>query len=150
MARRSAKQKAATRKLVAFNKRKAKRKAPKRRAAPKRRKAAKVGRKQVRRKAAKVNKRKKASKSMVKGIPIINNPTFKKIAVGVGAASLVGVAVAQVAPSLGNNAILKPAVAFLAGGPIAAIVTLFLNGGLGSLNLGGNGAQGQTVNTGFA
>jgi len=143
---RSAKQKAATRKLVALNKRRAK---PKRRSAPKR-KAPKKSRKQARRKAAKVNKRKSPSKSMVKGIPIINNPTFKKIAVGVGAASLVGVAVAQVAPSLGNNAILKPAVAFLAGGPLAAVVTLFLNGGIGALNLGGNGAQGQQVSTGFA
>jgi len=145
---RSAKQKAATRKLIKFNKAKAKKKT--KRSAPKRRKAPKKSKKQARRKAAKVNKRKAPKKSMVKGIPIINNPTFKKIAVGVGAASLVGVAVAQVAPSLGNNAILKPAVAFLAGGPIAAVVTLFLNGGLGSLNLGGGGSNGGGVNAGFA
>ena len=143
MARRSAKQKAATRKLVAFNKRRAK---PKR-SRPKPKAAKRRAAKAKRRAAPKVNKRKTVKKSMVKGIPIINNPTFKKIAVGVGAASLVGVAVAQVAPSLGNNAILKPAVAFLAGGPIAAVVTLFLNGGLGSLNLGG-GNNGQTQSIG--
>ena len=149
MARRSAKQKAAIRKLVAFNKRRAK---PKR-SRPKPKAAKRRAAKAAKRRAPKVNKQKRTSKSMVKGIPIINNPTFKKIAVGVGAASLVGVAVAQVAPSLGNNAILKPAVAFLAGGPIAAIVTLFLNGGLGSLglNLGGNSeTQSRAVNTGFA
>lgn len=146
MARRSAKQKAATKKLVAFNKRRAKpkRSRPKPKAA--KRRAAKAAK---RRAPPKVNKRKATSKSMAGKIPIINNPTFKKIAVGVGAASLVGVAIAQVAPSLGNNPIIKPAVAFLAGGPIAAVVTLFLNGGLGSLNLGGNGGNGGPIG-GFA
>jgi len=145
---RTAKQKAATRKLIKFNKAKANKKKKakvKPRSAPKR--------KTAKRKAPrKVNKRKSPKRSMAKGskIPFINNPTVKKVAVGVGLATLATVALTAVAPQFANNPIVKPAVAFLGGGPVAAVVTLFLNGGLGSLGLGGNQSNGGGVNAGFA
>jgi len=122
-----------------------KRKAPKRRSAPKR----------------KVNKKKKVQKRMAgkkKGfasnIPLINNPTFKKAALGVGTATI-GVAVlGLVAPQIANNPIVKPALALLGGGVPGVIAQVVAQGGIGSIQglLGGNGGNGNanTVNTGFA
>jgi len=133
---RSAKQKAATRKLVAFNKRK---RSPPRRKTPKR-KAAK----------RKVNKPKTKSKTMVKKsltsrIPLVNNPTVKKVAAGIGLATI-GVAVINiVAPQIAQNPIVKPALAFLGGGVPGLIGQVVVDGSFGIRNiLGGNGNAGQS------
>ena len=78
---------------------------------------------------------------MVGKIPFINNPTVKKVAAGVGLATLGTAALAFVAPQIAANPIVRPALAFLGGGPIAAAVLFFLQGGLGQQGGGGGGAD---------
>jgi len=139
---RSAKQKAATRKLVALNRRGSspKRKAPKRKAS--KRRASK----------RKTNKPKKAPKRMAKKgfaakIPIINNPMFKKAAIGVGSASLAAAVVGIIAPQIAANPIFKPAIALLTGDIIGLGAQVVSQGGIGSITnlLGGGG--GSNTNT---
>ena len=77
---------------------------------------------------------------MVGKIPFINNPTIKKVALGVGTASLAVTALAIVAPQIANQPLVRPAIAFLAGGPIAAAAQFLLAGGLGNIG-GGNGGS---------
>lgn len=140
---RSAKQKANDKRLGA---------AAKARAKPKRRSS----------KPRKVNKRKSPSKSMAKRrtsrprnftskIPLINNPTFKKAATGIGIATLGVAAISVIAPQIAQNPIIKPALAFLGGGIPGIAAQLFVGGGLGSLTgiFGGNGGSGQ-ISGGFA
>jgi len=135
---RSAKQKAATRKLVALNKRRAK---PKRRSS----------------KPRKVNKRKSPTKRMAKRrsaqksrsfaskIPLVNNPTIKKAATGIGLATIGVAAISLVAPQLAQNAIVRPALAFLGGGIPGVIGQVIVQGGIGGISniLGGNGGNQQ-------
>jgi len=145
---RSAKQKAATRKLVALNKRRAKKSKPKKRSS----------------KPRKVNKRKSPSKSMAKRkttskrsftskIPLVNNPTIRKAATGIGLATIGVAALAAFAPQFASNPIVKPALAFLGGGVPGVIGQVVVQGGLGGLSNvfggGGNGNGGGT-NAGFA
>ena len=147
---RSAKQKAATKKLVALNKRRAKKSKPKRRSS----------------KPRKVNKRKSPTKRMAKRrspskrsltskIPLVNNPTIRKAATGIGLATIGVAALSAFAPQFANNPIIKPALAFLGGGVPGVIGQVVVQGGLGGLtNIfgggNGNGGQAQTINTGFA
>jgi len=101
----------------------------------------------------KANKQKKASKKQMAGkkkgilsnIPLINNPTFKKAAVGVGTATI-GVAVLNlVAPSIANQPLVRPVLAFAGGGIPGVIAQLVSQGGISALGIGGGGSQ--TVNT---
>jgi len=142
MARRTAKQKAATRKLVAFNKRR--RSPPKRRSAPKRRTTRKtIKRKSPRRTMARSPKRRAPSKrGFASKIPLINNPTFRKAATGIGIATL-GVAVlGLVAPQIAQNPIVRPALALLGGGVPGVAAQLLTQGGMGLGNILGGGNQG--------
>jgi len=147
---RSAKQKAATRKLVALNKRRARKSKPKRRSS----------------KPRKVNKRKSPTKRMAKRrsapkkrsftskIPLVNNPTIRKAATGIGLATIGVAAIGLVAPQFVNNPIIKPALAFLGGGVPGIIGQVVVDGGIGGLTniLGGSRASGNggVVNAGFA
>jgi len=119
--------------------------AMKRNSRPKRRRSTKrraPTRKTTRRKSTKTTKRKKSSKkSMVGKIPFINNPTFRKIATGLGTATLGITILSFVAPGLAANPVIRPALAFLAGGPIAAGVQFLTQGG-GIGSLGGSGSGG--------
>jgi len=137
-----------------FVKNKTTRKAPKRRSSSK--KAPK--RKASKRKSNKAPKRKSnvVKRSLSSKIPFVNNPTVKKVAMGVGLASIgVGV-LGLVAPSIASNPIVKPALALLGGGIPGVIGQLIVGGGIPGITniLGGNGAQAQAVNnvgnTGFA
>jgi len=119
-----------------------------RKSRPKRRRSTKrraPRRRTTRRRSTKRTKSKKRSKkSMVGKIPFINNPTVKKIAVGIGTATLAVTVLGFVAPQIAANPIVRPAIAFLAGGPIAAGVQfLTQGGGIGALtgSSGGGGAN---------
>jgi len=66
-------------------------------------------------------------------------------------AAIVGTVLTAVAPQIGANPIVKPAVALLAGGPIAAAAQLFLGGGLqGITSIFGGSSNGGGSNAGFA
>lgn len=142
MARRSAKQKAATRKLVASNRRRrtTRRKAPKRR----RRSSPKRSTRRRRTRAKKTNKRKRSSPSMVRKIPIIGSPIVKKAAAGIGIATIGVTILSLVAPQIAANPIVRPALAFLGGGIPGVVASIFLQGGaqLGNLFGGGQGGGG--------
>jgi len=80
---------------------------------------------------------------MVGKIPFINNPTVRKIATGIGTATLAVTVLGFVAPQIAANPIVRPAIAFLAGGPIAAGVQFLTQGvGLGQAS-GGSGGGGN-------
>jgi len=80
---------------------------------------------------------------MVFGKNILSNPTLKKAAIGVGTGAIVGTVLTFVSPQLAQNPLIKTGVAFLAGGPIGAVASLILGGGLGAITGGGsNGSAG--------
>jgi len=127
---------------------------PKRRSsAPKRKASTKKAPKRKSNKQRKAPKTKMAGKKkgVLSSIPLINNPTFKKAAVGVGTATI-GVAVLSlVAPSIANQPLVKPVLAFAGGGVPGVIAQLVSQGGISALGIGGNGnGNSNTVNTGFA
>jgi len=136
--KRSAKQRANTKKLVALNRKRAK---------PKRRKSSKPKRttshKTTKRRSShkKTNKKRGGSKSMVK-IPKLP-PVVMKVAAGIGLASIGVTVLSFVAPSIANNQIVKPALAFVGGGLPAALVQFLLGGG--TQLLGGNGGDGGSA-----
>jgi len=146
--RRSAKQKAATRKLVARNKKKAK-KNPKRRT--KRRTKASVARP----KRKKTNKGKKPRKNVVskKGLSkITGNPTLRKVLLAAGAVSIATSVAALVAPSIVptlQNPIVRAGLGFVTGDFVGAASNFVLGGGGGLV--GGNGSRSSNVgDSGFA
>jgi len=115
---------------------------PKRRRSPTKRRAPR--RKATRRKSTKTTKSKKRSKkSMVGKIPFINNPTIKKIAVGIGTATLAVTVLGFVAPQIAANPIVRPAIAFLAGGPISAGIQFLTQGGIGAIGGQSGGGGGN-------
>ncbi len=85
-------------------------------------------------------------RSFASKIPLINNPTFRKAATGIGVATLGATVLGFVAPSLASNPIVKPALAFLGGDIVGLAAQVLSTGGLGSLT-GGNGGG---SNGGFA
>jgi len=130
---RSAKQKAATRKLVAFNKRKRstpKRKTPKRKAAKR-----------------KVNKVKRKSKSVTKKGPIkavIENPTLKKVLMAAGAVTIATSVAAIVAPQFVptlQRPIVKAVLGFVTGDFVGAASNFVLGGGAGNVFNVNGGSQ---------
>jgi len=115
-------------------------------AAPKRRKSGKKRRKTQstntpkRRRSTVAKKRRGSSKSSKFGIPSV----VKKVAAGVGLATIATVLVAQVAPQAAP--IVRPIAAFIGGGIPGVIGDLLLSGGAGFLgNIFGGG---QTTNGG--
>jgi len=73
----------------------------------------------------------------VKGI--FSNPTLRKVMLGIGASTVAGVVVSKVAPQFVPIAQIGSSI--IAGGPIGAAASLFINGGLGNI-LGGFGLGG--------
>jgi len=112
---------------------------------------------------SKTNKPRKRSRSMAKRraprrsssigskIPFVNNPTVKKVATGIGLATIGTAVIGIVAPSIAANPIIKPALAFLGGGIPGVIGQVVVQGGIGGLSniLGGNGNGGGS-SAGFA
>ncbi len=104
------------------------------------------------RRSSNVVKRRSTSKrSITSKIPFVNNPTIRKVATGIGLATIgVGV-ISLVAPQFANNPIIKPALAFLGGGIPGVIGQVVVGGGLGALGVGGNSNQNINIgNSGFA
>jgi len=136
--RRTAKQKAATRKLVAMNKRRA------RKTTTRRRRTTRKGMLTLKRQKAYSPKRRKSTmarrsrrsrtRSVTKGISnVFNRGTLGKVAVGVGAAAIVGTIMDRFLPASPITAIAKPVAAYSAGGAAGAIGSVLLEGGLGSI-----------------
>jgi len=135
--RRSAKQKAATRKLVRFNKSKKKKKAPKRR------KNTTKKRNPPRKKTIKKKSAPKRSVAGKKGISqVINNPTLKKVLLAAGAVSVAtsvaAVAFPQAVPLL-TRPIVKAGLGFLTGDFIGAVSNFVLGGGTPQISTSSNG-----------
>jgi len=144
---RSAKQKAATRKLVAMNKRKA---APKRKA-PKRKAAKRKAPKRKSNKAAPQRKNMAGKKGLSK---ITSNPTLRKVLLAAGAVSVATSIAAVVAPQLVptiQKPIVKAALGFVTGDFIGAAANFVIGGGgLSSLSGGNAATVAQQGNSGFA
>ena len=146
--RRTAKQKAATRKLIAFNKSKKKKKATKRRKSPtKRRKSSKPKKKSNKKKATR-------KKPMVKGLSkVTSNPTLRKVLLAAGAVSIATSVAALAAPQLVptiQRPIVKAALGFVTGDFIGAASNFLLGGGAGQITGRMNGQNGGGQNPAFA
>ena len=113
MARRTAKQKAATRKLVALNRRrKSTRKGMRRKTA---RRAYTGLKRRVRRRRSSSLKRPTRRRNMRKSVrSIFGSSTLKKVALGVGGGAMAALAINAIAPQFSNIA--KPAGAYALGG----------------------------------
>jgi hypothetical protein len=134
-ARRTAKQRAATRKLVALNKRRSRKSTTRKRRSVKR-----VIKSVTRRRPMARRRSTRRSVSRSKGLvsPKVKS-LLKNAMIGLGAGatiSTVGSLVGQ--PALGQNKLVATGASFLVGGPIAAGITFLLSGG----GLG-NGGQSQ-------
>jgi len=111
------------------------------------------------RKSKKVNKKSKPKRNMAKKrksmsrgkrsigskIPLVNNPSFKKAAAGVGTATIGVTLLSFVAPSIAGQPLIRPALAYFGGGVEGVIAQLLSSGqGLnlfgGSTSNGGGGA----------
>jgi len=88
-------------------------------------------------------------KGILSNIPLINNPTFKKAALGVGTATLGVTVLSLIAPSIARNPVVRPVLALAGGGVPGVIAQVLSQGGLQGLGLGGNG-NGGGFNPGFA
>jgi len=146
--RRSAKQKANDRRLGKMAKARARRSTPKRRK-PRRRKVNKP-----RKRRSSVAKRRAPSKkrSLTSKIPLVNNPTVRKVATGIGLATIGASVIAIVAPSIAANPIVRPALAFIGGGIPGLIGQVVVGGGLGGFSniFGGSSNGGTSSGAGFA
>jgi len=147
--KRSAKQRANDKRLGRMAKARARKSTPKRRKSHTR----KVN-KHVKR-VSSVAKRRSPSKSrsFISKIPLVNNPTVRKVATGIGLATIGATAIAIVSPQIANNPIVKPALALIGGGLPGLIGQVVTQGGLGSLGniFGGGQTNARSVgDTGFA
>ena len=142
---RSAKQKANDKRLGLMAKRRGKRSAPKKRRSTSKGKVIKQ-----KRRTSNVVKRRSAPKkrSALSKIPLVNNPLIRKVATGIGLATIGVTAISIIAPSLAQNPIVKPALAFLGGGIPGVIGQVVVSGGLGAL--GGSNGNANTGSNGFA
>jgi hypothetical protein len=137
-------------KKTAFLKRMAagRKKAQTKRSTPKKvvkrvRKSVKVKRKRIsnntnnmKRKSRKSSSRRKSATSF------LNNPTLKKVMIGLGASSLAGTVVSLIAPQYAPIA--KPIAALAVGGPIGAVASVIADGGFSSLGGIIGGVTGQS------
>jgi len=157
---RSRKQKAATRKLVRFNKAKGRKKRKtSRKAGTKRKKTTKRRRPNKRKTTKKSTTSKNRKKSFIDKIPILKNPTVQKIAFGLGI-GLIAVKIIDFAASVGPPALTAPLVqnkriiqlgVEAVTEPLSAAVDLVTGGGIPSLNIGrSNGRQVSNGDNGFA
>ena len=156
--RRTAKQKAATKKLVALNKRRRKgttkgmvRKTARR--AFEKRKSLKTKRKSSssnRRTPIKSMARRRRSSARRAGSKISNVLTsglVGKAVTGIGAAALVGTVMNRILPGSPITGIAQPIAAYAAGGAVGAVTSVILNGGLSTITgfLGGQQAATPSV-----
>jgi len=157
---RSRKQKAATRKLIRFNKSKGRKKAKTRRKSSSKRKKTTKRRKAIKSKPTRKSTTKARKKSFIDKIPILKNPTVQKIAFGLGIGLIVvkiidfaaQVAPAQLAaPLVKNKRIIQLGVEAVTE-PLSAVVDVVSGGGinLGSLTGRSNGQQVSQDGNGFA
>jgi len=150
--RRSAKQKRATRKLVALNRRRSSK--PR-----KRRVSRKVKKRTTRRKSVARRTKRRSSggkRSFIDKIPVLKNKTVQKIGFGLGMGALAGIILNFIPiPQLqANKALIQTGVTFAAD-PLAGVLRLTgLLGGESGLNignlLGGNSRNGGMNTGGFA
>jgi len=152
--KRSAKQKRNDARLGRMAKSRARKSKPKRRRSTTKRRKSKP-RKVNKPRKRKRNVAKKRTTSKKKGlfdkIPLVNNPTFKKAAIGVGTATLGSAVLTIIAPSIAANPIVKPALALVGGGIPGVVAQVVTQGGISALGFGGSAnGGGNTVNTGFA
>jgi len=145
--RRSAKQRANDKRLGQMAKRRGRSSTtkPKRR----RRSTARKTIKRVRRRSPVVKRRRApAKRSLQSKIPLVNNPTIRKVATGIGLATIGVAVISMVAPSIAQNPIVKPALAFLGGGIPGVIGQVVVGGGIPQIsNILGGGSQ-QTNSAG--
>ena len=159
--RRTAKQKAATRKIVALNKRRRKgttkgmvRKTA-RRAFEGKRKSSKSKRKSSssnRRTPIKSMARRRRSSVRRAGSSaknILTSGIVGKAVTGIGAAALVGTVMDRILPNSPITGIAQPIAAYAAGGAVGAVTSVILNGGLSTITgfLGGQQAATPSVGT---
>jgi len=147
--RRSAKQKANDRRLGAMARARGRKPTPKRRKSRKtnnrRRRSPSMARRQPTR------RRSSGGKGILGKIPLINNPTFKKAATGIGVATLGATVLGLILPQIANQPLVKPILA-LAGGGVPGVVAQFLvqgGGNLGSIFGGGNAGGSGGFTPGF-
>jgi len=157
---RSRKQKAATRKLIKFNKSKGRKKAKTRRKSSSKRRKPTKRRKAIKSKPSKKGTTKQRKKSFIDKIPILKNPTVQKIAFGLGIGLIVvkiidfaaQVAPAQLAaPLVKNKRIIQLGVEAVTE-PLSAVVDVVSGGGinLGSLSRSNGQQVAQNGSNGFA
>jgi len=138
--------------MAAGRRKAASRKSPKRKTRTSKRSPSRKANKPKRRSPSVAKKRSSSKQSFSSKIPLINNPTFKKAATGIGVATLGATILGLVVPQLANQPLVKPILA-LAGGGVPGVVAQFLvqgGGNLGSLFGGGNGGNGGGNNPAFA
>jgi len=150
--RRSAKQRANDKRLGAMARRRGKRSAPKRR-----RSRRKVNKPRRRFRSVASRRRRapsRSKRSIISKIPLINNPTIRKVATGIGIATIGAAAIGIVAPQIAQNPIVKPALALIGGGVPGLIGQVVTQGGFGAITnlIGGNISNGNAANAsnGFA
>jgi len=147
--RRSAKQRANDKRLGRMAKARARKSSPKRRKS----RTSKVNKPRRRPKSVAAKRRSTSKKSFTSKIPLVNNPTVRKVATGIGLATIGATVIAIVAPQIAANPIVKPALAFIGGGVPGLIGQVVVGGGLGNFgNIfgGGNGGSAMNVSNGFA
>jgi len=146
--RRSAKQRANDKRLGAMARKRGKRSTTKRR---KPRRKVNKARRRTKRVAAK--RRSTSKRGILSKIPLINNPTIRKAATGIGLATIGAAAISVIAPQIAQNPIVKPALALIGGGIPGVIGQVVTQGGFGAITnlIGGNaGTVNQAGNSGFA
>jgi len=147
--RRSAKQRANDRRLGQMAR------ARGRKSAPKRKRSRRKVNKPRKRSPSVAGRRLPSKRSFISKIPLVNNPTVRKVATGIGLATIGATAIAIVSPQIAANPIVKPALALIGGGLPGLIGQVVTQGGLGSLgNIFGGGTTGGTAggtpSSGFA
>ena len=147
--RRTAKQKAATRKLVAMNKRRARktttkgkvRKTARRAYEPKRKSSPSNTRKRTNSMPKRRAIEKKAKNFLKSGI-------IGQAVTGIGAAALIGTVMNRVLPGSPITSIAQPIAAYAAGGGVGAVASVLLSGGLNSITGFLGGQQNGTTQVG--
>jgi len=161
--RRSAKQKAATRKLVRFNKSKGRKKRKSSRKSSSKRRSTGKKRKTKKRTQTKTRKmaKGKSKKTFIDKIPILKNKTVQKVAFGLGIGLVVVKAIDFIAtvgppaltgPLVKNKRIIQLGVEAVTE-PLSAVVDVATGGGLGSLGgilKGGSQTTNMNNGNGFA
>ena len=153
---RTAKQKAATRKLVALNKRRSStkkggvRKTARRAYEPKRKSS------QNKRKSSSSNTRKRsnsmpkrrATGARGKAKNFLKSGIIGQAVTGIGAAALIGTVMNKVLPGSPITSIAQPIAAYAAGGGVGAVASVLLSGGLNSITGFLGGQQNGTTQVG--